>query len=44
MKKFKEPRKGIEYAEMMRKECRERVVLSKKKYSKKDRRQNKVRL
>ncbi len=41
--KIKKIRMGVEYAEMMRKQCRGRVVPSKKQYSKKDRSANKVR-
>ena len=40
---FKEPRKGADYAEMMRKVCREKIVPSKKVYTRKNRKNNKVR-
>ena len=38
------PRMGVEYAEKMRTQYKEKTVKSKKTYSKKDRRSNKIRL
>ena len=42
MKAKKLPRKSAEWSEMMKTQCRERIVKSKKGYTKKDRRSNKV--
>ncbi len=39
---MKKIRMGADYAEMMRKVCREKTVKSKKVYSKKDRKTNKI--
>jgi hypothetical protein len=44
MKTFREPRKGADYSEMMRKVCREKTVKSKKLYSKSDRKLNKIKV
>lgn len=42
MKANKLPKKGAEWSEMMKTQNCERIVKCKKKYSKKDRRENKI--